>query len=127
MASQAQNSISQCGWGSLRWQTGCNGVLSSQARIFVYNHHTLERLLPELPEGWRQYSRWADEPKLLQHDEESDQQWPDAVIQSHLPDVLASMPGHQTRMVSSPDAADVVFWLVWDYAFCKVQSLRTKS
>jgi hypothetical protein len=87
-------------------------------RIFAYDHHTLrpvvEQVLGTQALRWydTNYSVCTREPKQCMG---FDTEFPDGWLQRELPLALRS---HGAHFVNSPDRADAILWLVWDYAFC---------
>jgi len=67
---------------------------------------------------WSTYTSWAKSPFTMPDKNESwDQEPPDAFIQLELPQVLSDR-WPEVTVVDSAEDADMVLWLVWDYALC---------
>jgi len=98
-------------------------------RIFIYDHASIEQQAGEVLGGnlrraghwWWKFKRWSSCPWLLLKDpegrEELDPDYPDPFLTNELPRTLAEkFPDFE--LVSNPDDADLVLWLLWDFALC---------
>ena len=99
--------------------------------VYLYTHTALRPIVREVlgtnALHWydTNYSICAATPKTCMH---YDAEFPDGILQRELPLAIrtASLSTHNgsqsssrnLRIVDSPNDADVVLWLVWDYAFC---------
>jgi len=90
-------------------------------RVFLYNATTLQPVVQKLFQNatwWSTYASWAESPFTMPDKNASwDQEPPDVFIQSELPKVLSDR-WPEITVVDSAEDADMVLWLVWDYALC---------
>jgi hypothetical protein len=99
----------------------CSTPNSHQVRVFVYDFKTLS---PKHA-WWPEYVRFAEEPARLGHGPADDFEWPFAMIQLRLPSLLAIRP--DIVVVDEPRDADLVLWLVWEFAVCRASGHRMKQ
>ena len=96
---------------------------SSPLNLFIYDHRTLrpvvERELGSEALRWfdSNYTACAVTPDACTS---FDTEYADGWLQRELPLAL----GPRVRLVSSPQMADGVLWLVWDYALCVASGVQ---
>lgn len=102
-------------------------VPPSCTRLFVYNHVTLrpvvQRVLGPDALSWfdTKYTTCAESPQRCMP---FDAEFADGVLQRELPHSIRAHFQEQVELVSSPDDADSVLWLVWDYALCVASGIQ---
>ena len=96
-------------------------------KVYVYDRNNLRPVVREVlglsALQWfdRNYTECAAAPKQCAG---FDSEFPDGRLQRELPLAMAASRSHKVQIVPSPEQADGVLWLVWDYAFCLASGAR---
>ena len=102
-------------------------VPPSCTRLFLYNHVTLrpviQRVLGADALSWfdTQYTTCAESPRRCMP---FDAEFADGVLQRELPHSIQAHFKERVEVVTSPEDADSVLWLVWDYALCVASGVQ---
>mmetsp|Transcript_64524 Transcript_64524/g.154103 ORF Transcript_64524/g.154103 Transcript_64524/m.154103 type:complete len:920 (+) Transcript_64524:181-2940(+) len=92
-----------------------------RANVFIYDHLTLgyqaRKVLGDASSWWPNYTHWSEHPLELLH--QTDPDYPDPFVALELRAAIESRWQDTLQVVTNPKDADILLWLVWDFALCK--------